>query len=314
MNSPARSILQEEIIGVLDDLFQKHEDKSFDEIIKKMRQFIAQDILFKDTLKELLVLHSIVRRSQYEYRAEIEKALGLYKPNDSPLRQCTFFINIPTQDTEITTSVQNDDIEKLANIVLCTYHSENTTLDPNLLQIAALNGSVKCFRLLLINNVELAENTCAMAIAGGNFEIISLLENTIKQSDFLNRNSFQISIIYHRYEITQWLMKVYWHKPCIDDMKIALMSLNFKFIQEFQECIPFLPEMLPLAASLDHFYFFKWAFIDDINNNIVKIIQCTNDDAQQVELARAYLYFLTKNIRDPKKLLSEVYNFYSSFK
>ena len=69
------------------------------------------------------------------------------------------------------------------------------------LQIAALFGSVKCFRFLLINGEEIKAKTCEYAIIGGNYEIVHLCEqNGLKFEKCLN-----VSVQFHRFDLFEWL-------------------------------------------------------------------------------------------------------------
>ena len=71
----------------------------------------------------------------------------------------------------------------------------------NRMELAALFGSIKCFKYLMINGDEINEETCKFAVAGGNFEIIHLCE----QKGLQFRDCLYFSSLYHRFEIFEWL-------------------------------------------------------------------------------------------------------------
>ena len=47
-----------------------------------------------------------------------------------------------------------------------------------IIEVAALFGSVKCFKLLMLNDVKIDESICKYAISGGNYEIVHLCANS----------------------------------------------------------------------------------------------------------------------------------------
>ena len=69
------------------------------------------------------------------------------------------------------------------------------------IETSALFGSVKCFKYLMMNEIEMDEPICIFAIAGGNFEIVHLCE----QKGFKFENCLDVSAFYHRYELFEWL-------------------------------------------------------------------------------------------------------------
>lgn len=73
----------------------------------------------------------------------------------------------------------------------------------NLIDYAAFFGSIKIFKFLILNKCKLTNRTSQFAVAGGNYEIIHLLEN--------QKNSFhsclEISIQFHRNEIFEYLIE-----------------------------------------------------------------------------------------------------------
>ena len=72
-----------------------------------------------------------------------------------------------------------DDVEKLLNISVAhnIEYGERTEMGRKLIEYAALIGSVKALKHLLLVGAEITENTKIYALIGGNFEIIRLIEN-----------------------------------------------------------------------------------------------------------------------------------------
>ena len=92
----------------------------------------------------------------------------------------------------------------------------------NLLNLAALYGSIKCFKLLKINGSVYDENIQEASIIGGNLEIIQQCVQDEKSFDY----QFSTSIKFHHNEISDWLLANY---KC-EDMIIhkPLVYLNFR--------------------------------------------------------------------------------------
>ena len=75
----------------------------------------------------------------------------------------------------------------------------------NLLDYCAFQGSLNCFKLLQVNGCDIGLYASSMAIAGGNLFIINLLEQMSRSFD----SCFKISIFYHRFDISEWLLSNY---------------------------------------------------------------------------------------------------------
>ena len=79
--------------------------------------------------------------------------------------------------------------------------------------VAALFGSVKCFKYLMLNGDEIDGGICKFAISGGNNEIVHLCEQHGLQ--FVDCLSF--SVQYHRFELYEWLNTHFEYKDIILD-------------------------------------------------------------------------------------------------
>ena len=71
------------------------------------------------------------------------------------------------------------------------------------LTYAAMYGSVKCFKYLIMNQVPLMDDISHFAIYGGNYDIIHICE----QNGIAFDSCLITSIVSHRIELTLWLMK-----------------------------------------------------------------------------------------------------------
>ena len=71
----------------------------------------------------------------------------------------------------------------------------------SLIDLAALNGSVKCFQYLYSNDAVTDHNkTFDMAVIGGNIEIVQLLKH-----DWIGVESIMLAMRYCRYDIANWI-------------------------------------------------------------------------------------------------------------
>ena len=124
------------------------------------------------------------------------------------------------EEGTIERAIFNDDIDELQHIVASQSFNVSETLisiygffrledcfpadEPilTLLDEAALFGSVKCFKYLLLNGVEISKDTCCYAIAGGNNEIVHLCEQKGMKFEHCLINAIK----YHRFDLFEWLI------------------------------------------------------------------------------------------------------------
>ena len=85
------------------------------------------------------------------------------------------------------------------------FSSTSDSMEISLINFACLCGSLKCFKYLLLNNSTVSQSTRKYAIAGGNKEIINILKDA--GHDF--NSCFEMSVKYHRYDISDWLLVNY---------------------------------------------------------------------------------------------------------
>ncbi len=98
--------------------------------------------------------------------------------------------------------------EMLGQIINIEYMCNNErTAYP--LEVSALFGSIKCFKYLMMNGAEINENLCKYAIAGGNMEIIHLIE----QKGMKFENCLERAVEYHHFELFEWLNTHFEYEP-----------------------------------------------------------------------------------------------------
>ena len=83
------------------------------------------------------------------------------------------------------------------------------TCDISLIDFCCFFGSLKCFKYLLLNQCKITKATLKYSIAGGNQEIIAILQ----QNGHSFEECLETSVKYHRYELTNWLNENYKCKP-----------------------------------------------------------------------------------------------------
>ena len=157
-----------------------------------------------------------------------------------------------------------DDVEGLKDYLMQTGNSVNVTIkndriryigkilnkDPeNLLDLSVFYGSLLIFKYCIMNNCIPTTETCKYAIAGGNYEIIHILEQHSLSFDYCQ----SISIAFHRYELTEWLDLHYKHYSF--NSYIALFYLNLKafiyYNEENQKLMPqFGIDLKPISFSI----------------------------------------------------------------
>ena len=153
-------------------------------------------------------------------------------------------------DDELTKTIQNDDVDTLQFIInrdnihiqngLIPYNIfDDFLFDTNLINYAALYGSVKCFKYLYLNEVKIDEITFKNAIQSGNTEIIEIVDKEFsklekEQEKSINKknsnNNPYITIInqsisMHKNELFDWLFEQkFGGQNGIDLSKIAMNS------------------------------------------------------------------------------------------
>lgn len=157
-------------------------------------------------------------------------------------------------------SIFDDDVDDLCN----SYGKINNTStcriqisefnfiqsEGTLLETAALFGSIKCFKFLVMNDEKISENVCKFAVMGGNIEIIHLCENEgLKFDDCLIH-----AVQYHRFEIFEWLNYHFTYKElkldkCLYYFNEPIFYLYIENGTDINQCGEFGVTILHFAVS-----------------------------------------------------------------
>lgn len=163
------------------------------------------DAIYKGSyiVQSILVRSGLITKNDIEY----DKVLSLNK--------C---IN-PYKKNSLEMQIMNDDLESFQNSVnsyVSFDFNMNLILDSfnpmlslsgshynfNLSYFATFYGSIKIFKYLILNDATIDEEICKPAVAGGNTEIIHILE----QKNYKFLFCLDIAIKYHRNDIADWLL------------------------------------------------------------------------------------------------------------
>ena len=166
-----------------------------------------------------------------------------------------FLISENKEQDEMILLLQKDDIDGFFSFL-----SKNPTIDltkeqeldedgyyyylfddfVSLIDFCCFFGSLKCFKYLLLNKCEITKETLHYSIAGGNQEIIALLQ----QNGHSFEECLETSVKYHRYELTNWLLENYKCKPfplskCIEYYNIDAFFYFFEHGHSLNEITEF---------------------------------------------------------------------------
>ena len=155
----------------------------------------------------------------------------------------------------INVAIKNDDADEVQRIVSeeCLDINETSKpsifelsmfcqTEPTLIQIAAFYGSVRCFKYFALNDADLQKcdeerkTTIQFAVAGGNYEIIRILQRA--NIDF--SGAANIATLYHRNEIFKWIYDTIENNvKLIDEYHGSLLqsSCESNNLEVFQFCM-----------------------------------------------------------------------------
>ena len=226
------------------NLFQMT-DENFQSLMPDIMWIINLGPIFKQVFAELLHVYKTVRPKNVTLMKAIIKASQISIPKiDNDIEQLLLDADIPpiqlyTFDEKvqiIKQSIIDDDLKSLQEKIskfpyfdfqkLYTFEDKTrlyfSKYDVSLLDLAAYYGSVKCFKYFMLNDAPVTRYTCSLAISGGNFEIIHLLEQQYSE-DYDNRSCTNAAIIFHRFDVFHWLPRhEYFTNSCL-----SIDSLNF---------------------------------------------------------------------------------------
>ena len=107
------------------------------------------------------------------------------------------------------------------------FHLFNLKNRITLISLCCYFGSVNCFKYLLSNQCRVEDigidNTIQFAIEGGNQEIIDIL----KEKGYSFKLCLQMSVLFHRYELTKWLSENY-KSECLS-LSLPMYISNYYF-------------------------------------------------------------------------------------
>ena len=134
------------------------------------------------------------------------------------------------EKNSIEYAIKYNDTNSIIEIQLQPNFNFNHMLgNMSFLDFAAFHGSVDAFKFFSLNNLPVTERTCAYSIIGGNHEIVQFCK---QQNDcFGNVNCLYYSVIFHRYDITNWLMQNH------DNSVILRLTVKYGDINTFLKII-----------------------------------------------------------------------------
>ena len=200
--------------------------------INQSQDIRDQRIVLSNGLKRLEDDHKFLKqsnKSEYKYSITsltariINLETNVYCYDLSPKEQleCIKF-GFPKDSMQYT--LMNDDVDNLIDIMNQPSRSIHENIDMrgfnflidgnhvskiSLIDLAALNGSVKCFKYLSLNKAVVTNKTFNMAIIGGNIEIVQLLKHNgigVESIGLINSiDALKLSMRYCRYDIANWI-------------------------------------------------------------------------------------------------------------
>lgn len=209
---------------------------------------------------------------------------------------------------EIFASPDFDINDRISFIVSQPIIDANLCDNMTLIELSALCGSIKCFRFLFINDAELERDEefslIQLAIAGGNVEIIQILEQARILPD---QACITYAIILHRIEIFDWLIEQF---P--DSLKEDSDNFNICIENEFLHGIGYFKISDPLVAfkasckgglaSLTRLIISKYSLCtqkNNINQEVEKFDDeglCTACDKGHIEVVKLLLTLPSINV------------------
>ena len=223
--------IMSDIIKITNQLFSFNEECSFQQLINLIQTFIKSNPVNEGVIQRILTIYLLIRPKQEEFLTKIENSISIFHISNNEalvesFKKCfngyyssflsPFIFLSMSLENPILPAIENDQLQIIQEMVskeINFYFSQEIEIPEenndsyedhfffddkyiNLLEIAAYTGSVQCFKYFMLNNVKFTENVCAYSIAGGNTEIIHILENNYEQQNFSKKNCFTMSIIY----------------------------------------------------------------------------------------------------------------------
>ena len=185
----------------------------------------------KEKVEEMIKQH----KSQYIHKIKLDDNDNVN--NDEYVNWITLYLEGESPNP-ISKAIRNDDLEtfqffvnsKFNNLEEFSYkygsikrsiYERKSIINKNVkpIEYAAFFGSEKCFKYLLMNECRL-DLAAKYAIAGSNSEIIHICHQ--QNSSF--KDSLILSIRYHRWEITEWLLETL--NVCFNALPVVKLCIN----------------------------------------------------------------------------------------
>ena len=297
-------------------------EENFQKSLKEIQEFLSShnadkfisflllilpQIRFKKKKVALLLYDSL----DLEYITDLKRDYPLYleyyslKEKSDPIdpKDLKYLVTF-YEDNSLQLIIYNDDIELLQQHVLNqndfnfdqTVEIEPMCFDQYAMQTVSLilfaifYGSLKCFKYLLINNAQLDNDASEFAVISGNSDIIHILE----QKGLLFHNLLKESVIFHRYDIFDWLLlnynedildKPFYSSIVYFNSEVSLFYLlnGYKFYDNqilydsILTACEFSNYMILVELFRHYEHVFKNNIEDNIGNNLLHISAINND-------------------------------------
>ena len=214
--------LVEEIISSDDEKLEKVFSyiRKSSESINFIHKVIQHTLLIRFHNRE--TLFSLISLVEKEFGEATLKEVKMIKKVADSISKANFTFMIQDDvDTFIKTMTTFDPRTHLSIKLLPRSILDATFSEVSLLQLLAYYGSVKCFKYALINEDYNLIHIEYFAVAGGNMEIISMLEH--KGVSFAG--CMTTSIEFHRYEISDWILI---HYQC-SKMSLFYATMHYNY-------------------------------------------------------------------------------------
>ncbi|OHT11046.1 hypothetical protein TRFO_19450 [Tritrichomonas foetus] len=199
-----------------------------------LHRIIGSHIVNYHLYKHGFYTDEIFREISQKHDSEIQILLEMIESSSDPEKTSKLLLEGRNPEDYLV-AIQNDDVDSLISIISQRNLNVNDTIEyfeyeisyffkkqATLIEYSAFYGSVNCFKYLL-NQCDLNYSPllAEFAIAGGNHEIIHLVENHSK----FNTNILEISIQFHHYLITDYLLNTH----NINNDLISSLAVSIRF-------------------------------------------------------------------------------------
>ncbi|OHT02375.1 hypothetical protein TRFO_30572 [Tritrichomonas foetus] len=143
-------------------------------------------------------------------------------------------------------AIRSDDIDKFQDLMAFSnhpinskigpsiYESNNSCKDIKLIEYAALCGSLNIFKFLWMNLADLTYNLLGYAVAGGNYEIVHIVES--KRPKY-TQEALQMAIQFHRNDLVHYIIETADIEMNLNILFTCISSFNYEIFQEYAPSI-----------------------------------------------------------------------------